>query len=119
MKISGINKLIENEGFNMAISLFLDSFYHSKDKYNLIREELKFNVIDKNSCLIASIIHKLANDSNIKVPKWVNDDKYISKEPYFQFNTVNKEYQEFLKQNTPKEFKSRNVYFTENILSRV
>ena len=83
------------------------------------KEPVKGTLKDSDFCMLACAAHKLANDNSIEVPEWVFDEKYIMKNPYYAFNTKNKEYQEFLRDTSPEEYTSRNVFYGGNVLQRV
>ncbi|HEY5587392.1 MAG TPA: hypothetical protein VIK86_00390 [Candidatus Paceibacterota bacterium] len=106
--------------FTFALSSFLDEFYRSDNKEILIKDEPIYEKgFEKENSIIASVVHKLANDYTINVPQWVHNKKYILAKPYYQFDTTNKEYQEYLIDKSPMEFKQRNIYVDDNALKRV
>lgn len=114
--------LKEQEDEMLLFGQFLDDFYNAKskeNKYALIKEEPIFD--EKNPvfmCMLACAVHKLSNDYNLKTPEWVFFSKYTLKEKYYAFNTENKEYQNFLENTTPVEYKSRNLIYGDSVLKR-
>lgn len=120
MLIKDVLVMTKETDFIYALSVFLDEFERSDNKEILILEEpLETIGYDKERSILAAVAHKLANENNIKVPDWVFKIEYILKQPYFQFDTKNKEYQEYLIQKSPIEFRQRNIYVDENALVRV
>jgi hypothetical protein len=70
-------------------------------------------------CMLAGTAHKLANEYGMAVPDWVHDPSFRMPYPVFAFDTMNKEYQEFLLKDTPYEFSSKNMYVGSNAIERV
>lgn len=104
---------------------FLDEFYYLKDlkiRQSMIDEEPKFykNIDKWIYAYTASMCHKLANDYNLSVPKWVfNRDIYYLKDPYFGDNVTYSKLRLYLMYTSPSEFKHRNVFTSSNTLYRV
>lgn len=120
MLIKDVLEMTKKTDFIYALSVFLDEFKKSAHKEMLIlAEPANITGYDKERSILAAVAHKLANENNIKVPDWVFKVEYILKQPYFQFDTKNKEYQEYLIQKSPIEFRQRNIYVDENALMRV
>ena len=91
----------------------------SENKSDLIYEEPEQYRLKKTELALLAAAHKLAADNGLDIPKWVSDEKYIMKKPAYAFNTKNKEYQRFLKETSPKEYSSRNLFYGNNVLKRV
>jgi hypothetical protein len=100
---------------------FLDDFRNEKnDKYELIKDEPIENpdMSTVFSCMLAAAAHKLANDNNLSVPMWVFNSKYILANEYYAFNTTLIDYQLYLKETSPEEYKQRNIFMGANVLKR-
>lgn len=97
MMVRDILECAKMTDFIFALSTFLDEFKNSQDKSVLINNSplVEENLITESS-IVAAVVHKLANDNNLAVPKWVFDEKYVLKQPYYQFDTKNKDYQAYL-----------------------
>jgi hypothetical protein len=67
----------------------------------------------------AATAHKLANDYGLEVPAWVFSKRYyMSDSPYFGCNAKGDLRMLFM-YKSPAEFKHRNLFVDENVLSRV
>jgi hypothetical protein len=122
MEINKIISLTKKTDFLFAVDTFLDEFRRSEDKLSLLIDEpLESQILTQNEySILASIVEKLVHDFQlVKVPKWVFKEKYFLKAPFFQFDTKNKEYQDFLIKNAIPEFSKRNLYFDENSIKRI
>lgn len=113
-----IREVMQQNDFQLGIGNFLDNFYRSSDKYNLIKDEVDFDQSKiLEICLLAGTAHKLANDYGLEVPKWCL--KYKLKNEYYGNDTKNTDFQRYLEETTPVEFASRNLFVGSNVLSRV
>ena len=124
MKISEIPEVTAecDNDFIFAFCTFLDEFYHADggEKELLLADKPEKGVLKiKEFCMLACAAHKLANDNKFDPPEWVYDKKFILKTPAYAFDTKNKEYQKLLKETTPAEYKTRNLFYGENVLKRV
>ena len=115
-----LTDVITHTDFTFAFCTFLDEFKRSSNKVQMIENPPNAQESQLyNLCLLAGTAHKLANEHGLNVPAWVYDEKYIMPEPYFAFNTQNQEYQEFLLEDTPYEFASRNIFIGADAIERV
>ena len=108
--------------FIFAFCTFLDEFYaaNSEEKKILLADEPQRGTLTpKQYCMLAAAAHKLANDYGLAVPAWVTQEKFKMPYPVYAFDTKNKEYQVFLKETSPEEYSSKNVFYGENVLKRV
>ena len=122
LSIKDVSEQLYSEDEKLLYGQFLDDFYHeesSEGRYNLIKDEPNF-INDKEifMCILAGTAQKLANDYSLDTPKWVFDEKYILKKVYYTLNTKNPKFQEYLRETTPLEYKSRNLFVGETILDR-
>jgi len=119
-----LTDVINYHNFVLAFGTFLDAFRHSENKSNMINapplpssredENIKLNL-----CILAASAHKLANDYKIDVPAWVEEPIYKMPYPVYAFDTKNKQYQEYLVENTPYEFEIKNIFYGSSVLERV
>lgn len=115
-----LTNVAQYNDFIFALCSFLDEFKRSDNKYEMIEHPPLEDGADRvNLCILAATAHKLANDHQIPVPKWVYGAQYRMPHPIFAFNTTNREYQEFLIEDTPYEFASKNIYHGANAIERV
>ena len=117
-----LSDVISYHNFEIALGSFLDVFYRTTDtvRYEMISSppQVKNNSNTLNACILAAAAHKLSNDYGLDVPDWVYSPIYTMPYPVYAYNTKNPEYQEFLRENAPSEYASRNLYYS-NVLERV
>jgi len=112
--------ILSHKDFTLALCSFLDEFKRATNKYAMIESPPPSDGINReNLSLLAAVAHKLANDFDVDVPNWVHDPFYIMPYPVFAFNTQNKEYQEFLREDAPPEFASKNIFHSSSAIERV
>ena len=102
----------------LCIGQFLDDYRHAENKYTLIKDEPMECTDSLTLSLLASIAHKLANDSGFEPPQWVYRPSYVLPFPVYAHNTKNTEYQKFLIETSPPEFAQRNVFYGANVIAR-
>ncbi|MCL2767565.1 MAG: hypothetical protein FWE49_02430 [Synergistaceae bacterium] len=110
------------EDFYLLLGDFLDTFYKALP-------EIQMQIIcdppedmDKQEYVpfLASTVHKLANDYSLIPPQWIFEKRcYLSgKSPHFACNAKGNLRLLFM-YKSPSEFKHRNLFVDENVLSRV
>ena len=117
-----LTDVVNSNNFTISFGNFLHLFMASEDKYSMIEDQPVASNEDISKeilCTLAAAAHKLANDYGLLIPDWVHDEKYIMPQPVFAFNTQNKEYQQFLLNDTPQEYAKRNLYTGSNVLKVV
>ena len=124
MKINEISQIAAEYGndFIFAFCTFLDEFYAADGEEKivmLINEPSKGNLNKTQYCMLACAAHKLSNDYKLNIPQWAMKKKYTMPYPIYAFDTKNIEYQEFLRNTSPMEYSSRNVFYGGNVLQRV
>jgi len=124
MNMMTLNQILEKEmsdgrDFSFAWRIFLDRFYGASASIKL------FMIQDAPICLVdhrhlaycAAGVHKLSRENGLVLPDWVSDASFILDEPYFPGANT-----DLLKLvclvESPPEFKMRNIFTTENVLSR-
>jgi hypothetical protein len=115
------NYLRDGRDFTFAWSMFLDAFYaaQSDNKLEMLIEPADRLSLDENTlAFIASSVHKLSREADLEIPVWVYESKYFLKNPYFVGNPSDLLRIVYLAES-PAEFKMRNVFSSENCLSRV
>ena len=103
--------------FWLMFGSFLDYFYKIKD-LNILKDEPNYdnNVSSEIKSFVAASVDYLCNDNN--TPDWVKEKKYILKDPFFPSN-VTGSIKVIMLIESPIEFKSRNIYVTSSVLSRL
>lgn len=117
--LADIAALFDANTITLLFGQFLDDFRHAHNKLALIKEEPSWST-DPGRWFydFAATAHKLALDNDLPVPQWALDKKYVADEPRYAFETENPDFQEHLRQTTPRAFQWHNLYLGENILSR-
>ena len=114
------NYILNHKDFTLALCSFLDEFKRSTDRYTMIEYPPPSEGVNRETlCLLAAVTHKLANDFGVAVPDWVHEPFYVMPYPVFAHNTQNKEYQDFLIQDAPPEFASKNIFHSSRAIGRV
>ncbi|MDD2247717.1 MAG: hypothetical protein PHC39_11730 [Proteiniphilum sp.] len=107
---------------NIFFGNFLDEFYAAdyEDKKKMVFEEpLYYKVIPHSSyAYIAAMVDFLCNKYELEKPQWIFKDRYYLKDPYFTHDFKG-DMRIILLIESPLEFKIRNVFVSENALTRV
>ena len=113
-----------NEGQPLSILLgdFLDEFYRADDSKRLAMIKAVPEPIDEPDFLgpfLAAAIHKLANDHGLPVPGWVFEGRFFlpGDRPYVG-EEASGALRAFYLLVSPGEFKARNIFVSDNCLSR-
>ena len=118
--IIDLDYVINHKNFTFALCDFLDEFNRSDDKSKMIENPPSSErAAKKNLCIIAAVVHKLANDNSLNIPEWVNSPLYIMPYPIFAHDTTNEEYRKFLIDDSPLEFANRNIFYGSRTIERV
>jgi len=110
--------------FYLLLSDLLDEFYQSPSEtmQEMITEPpsgLGLRCERELLAFAAATAHKLANDHKLVVPSWVFDKKYyMSDKPFFGCNAKG-DLRLLFMYKSPTEFKHRNLFVDEHVLSRV
>jgi hypothetical protein len=107
---------------------FLDEFYHAPvaDRQSFLDTEppqSSAGVIDKHDlALFAATAEKLANDYGLNAPAWVNKRAYCLAEPDIAGYAVDQlpaPLVRIMMEESPREFSKRNLFVSENLLTRM
>lgn len=107
----------DGRGFSFAWRIFLDEFYRreSSGQQSLIAD--RPTVLEgKDLSFLAATVHKLAMDYELEVPTWCVDRSLVLKEP--MFSTTNDKLRLLCLVESPVQFKLKNIFTVENVLSR-
>lgn len=120
--IKNISAMVDQYDAILLFGQFLDSFYSKKadtDRQQLLKNEPIYNPDYKLFlCLLAASAEKLSNDYHLPIPEWTEKPEYIFNRIYYAFDTENPDFQKYLLQTTPYEYKKRNLMLGDNVLSR-
>lgn len=108
--------------FEIHVGNFLDEFYRCdrKTRTRMVEREPQHGekLAPHMLPFLAGMVHKLCNDYGVDCPTWVHKEKYILKEPYFPLNATGN-LRQLLIEESPEEFRTRNIFTTDNCLTRV
>jgi hypothetical protein len=108
--------------FYLLLGDFLDEFYKALPdvKALMLRDEPEEMADFVLLPFLAATTHKLANDHGLNVPNWTFEQRcYLpGAEPYFACG-VKGNLRLLFMYKSPAEFKHRNLFVDENILTRV
>jgi len=126
--MDSIKKVLDNTqsggDFYLLLGDFLDEFYRSTGEamQNMIIEppsEPGHKCERELLSFAAATAHKLANDYRLDVPSWVFEKKYyMNNQPFFGCNAKG-DLRLLFMYKSPAEFKHRNLFVDEHVLSRV
>ena len=116
-KISEFSSKLGTDEDWIYIGDFLDYFY-SNPSADSLDEPVWTNQSDYTKSFISAMAAQLAFNYGFKIPKWTKDEKYILKEPHFAMNAKGN-LRLVLLAESPKFFRDRNIYTTDNVLGRV
>ena len=115
------SETLAGRDFYLCLGDFLDEFYRADTS---VRESMMmgspdFSLPKENLAYLAAAMHKLANTYGLKPPKWVFDERcYLRNKPFFGCNATGNLRLLFM-YKSPAEFKHRNLFVDENVLTRV
>lgn len=103
----------------IVIGNYLDEFKISNREERLYSVSTKpFDKLKKkHSAYLAAVVEELCIENKLKIPTWVNKKKYFLKYPIFY--TKFESLKAILIKESPIAFRRRNLFVSENILSRV
>lgn len=110
--------------FYLLLGDFLDEFYKASKtvRQDMIAKAPSAQGLQSKHellCFAAATAHKLANDYGLDAPAWVFEKRYyMSDQPFFGCNAKG-DLRLLFMYKSPTEFKHRNLFVDENVLSRV
>jgi hypothetical protein len=114
-------QLAYGRDFKHAWGIFLDTFYrevNQESKLALIRDEPIIPSLDRRGlAFIAASVHRLSSIHGLEIPSWVFHEQYYLDRPYFVGDPPDLLQLVYLIES-PAEYKSRNIFTSENTLSR-
>ena len=120
MTVLQFEHAVKQTDFILALGNFIDAFSYTKNKQTILDGSLNANSLTRRErALFAATLETLCNKYNLSAPSWIDGDEFKLKEPYYQFDTQDPEYREYLKNAAPIEFSKRNLFFDSNCIARV
>jgi hypothetical protein len=121
MQVKEIFNICPDTDIELNISNYLDYFYYaSQDERQIsINEEPQNNkdVSCENYAYVAAMVEKLCTDFSLQYPQWIFKDYYFLRDPWFPARIKGKA-RIYLMLYSPVEFLRRNLYVSENVLTR-
>jgi hypothetical protein len=114
-------EMVQNrDEFGFAVRDFLDRFRHSPDCSLLEREPLLLapRLVDEGlaDAYVAAVAATLAHENGRLAPAWARGDARALEHPYFAARSPG--LRAILLQESPVEFRIRNLFVSANALSR-
>ena len=113
--------VVDGNEFDLALANFLDQFYQKPSLEALIEKPV-FNRaggevdVDLLNAYLASTAEHLAAENNFEPPKWCSDIGRSLRAPWFASDMSS--LRALLIHESPPAFRSRNIFVSENVLSR-
>ena len=107
--------------FDLVLADFLDGFYQKpglealieKPVFNRVGSEVN---VDLLTAYLASTVEHLAAENNFEPPEWCSDIGRSLRAPWFASEMSS--LRALLIHESPPAFRSRNIFVSENVLSR-
>lgn len=120
--VKNISVMLNEDDEMLLYGQFLDSFFKRKtveEKCSLLEEEPIYDShYELFFCILAGSVEKLAHDHSLPVPEWTEKPEYYLGQTYYAFDTQNPDFQKFLIQTTPNEYRKRNLMVGDSVLKR-
>jgi len=74
----------------------------------------------ENVPILAASVHKLSNKYGLTPPNWIFDKRcYLpDTEPHYGYNATRPDFRTWLEENSPIEYKQRNLFVGDAVLMR-
>ena len=122
MKIKEIFNIYPGHDMELNISNYLDFFYHADQeaRQDSVNEEPSYNeaISWENYAYAAAMVEKLCTDYSLEYPQWIFKEDYFLRDPWFP-DYVKGRARIYLMLYAPIEFLRRNLYVSENVLTRI
>lgn len=107
------------EQLGLATNNFLDDF-RANPSFEMIEDSVLDleNLTDVNKALLAATVDELCHDFRITRPDWIFDSRTYLDDPYFSMNAKGP-LRIILIQESPKWYRSRNLFVSANCSQRV
>ena len=110
---------LQNEDFNIALANFLEDFNRHPD-YKCVKDSIldleSLSKVDK--AFVASTVDEVCGKFNVPRPDWIFDSSTYLDDPYFAMDAKGP-LRLILIQESPRWYRSRNVFVSKNCSWRV
>jgi len=116
--IQEVSLLIRSwEDFRVHFYDWLDDFYgFPGERERMVRDEIVPLSDRRLEAFMAAAVHHLCLRHGTPVPPWVNDERYVLRDPWFYPGEVSVRAVEFVE--SPAAFRARNIFTFANVLER-
>ena len=115
------SRTLDGNVFNMELADFLDEFYLKPSAESLAQKPVRLQGRLENGhrkdVYLAAVAEHLARQFHLRLSDWVFADDLYLKTPVFAWQS--KAGRSYLLRDSPPAFKSRNLFVTPNVLTRV
>ena len=113
-----LDKARSEDSYRIAFSNWLDSVYADTTSKDLFTKEPQWGNLSKEKvAYLAATAHFLSNKRGIPAPEWCFKAKYFLDKPDFAIE-CGEELKRILIEQSPNEFKVRNIFLSRNALTR-
>ena len=116
-----VDQITERYTYSLMIGNFLDSFY---SKYNtdenrkrVIQEKPTFKD-ESMGAYMAAMVELLCEWYNFECPAWIFKEVYYLTEPWYPGGIKGEELRALLREESPRPFKERNLFVSDNAITR-
>lgn len=109
----------QSEDVNFALANFLDDF-RAAPSYDYIKDSILDldNLSEVEKATFAATVDSLCSECHIDRPNWIFDPSTYLSKPHFAMNAKG-DFRVILLHESPRWFRSRNLFVTANCLERV
>ena len=114
-----LRQLCISQPLGFARNNFLDEF-RANPTFDMIKDSVLDldNLTDVNKSMMAATVDELCGECHIKRPDWIFDESTYLDKPYFALNAKG-DLRIILIQESPKWYRSRNLFVSANCSERV
>ena len=122
MQVKEIFNISPGTDIELNISNYLDYFYcaNQDERQVSMNEEPRYNkeISGENYAYVAAMVEKLCTVFLLEYPQWIFKDDYFLRDPWFPA-FIKGRARIYLMLYSPVEFLRRNLYVSENVLTRI
>jgi len=105
------------EDFRVELYNWLDEFYRfPEERERMVRDEIAALPDRRLEAFMAAAVHHLCLRYGLRVPSWVNDERYCLSDPWFYPPELSVRAIQFVE--SPVAFRLRNIFTFANVLDR-
>ena len=114
-----ISEVFDYDDRGLAVSQFLDDFYHElDDKLSHVVDEPALCEDPAFNAQLAATVEALCHAYGIEPPSWVEALERFCPYPVWAFGVTDANARAYFEHTSPAEFACRNLFYGDNVLSR-